>query len=420
MGKNSSRRFYRNYNEAAITTSLFLPSDPDSPGIAPIVVTDAAPAGVQSRATYLQPNVIGYPESTLVINARRSFAANGQHSGLLLEQNKLNYIYGAQNFATSGLAVNWAAASMTGAGVLNEIGPDGLVSAVTLTAVNSNSVLSISRGAIGAGIRRFTVWLKRKTGSGNVLIQTVTGGTTLNVGPHLSSTEWRRFEITATSGQATCAITISSQGDAVCAYGPGLYLSGNGRSSTSLPQSQITAGFTEYIQSAFAPTTARPMAGATALFKISTSVRETGIYNTSTSSWENGTESVGSLSLSSLEGDVSASLNFDSINSNVSINFADNANTFAEESQLSLGMPSTMTVAMSMTNGKIRVLSDVGMDSIIFDDSGFVFDDPNYAGGGTPFINGSVTAGAFYIKNLAVWPFFTDSTGLQSLINYFS
>jgi hypothetical protein len=73
-----------------------------------------------------------------------------------------------------------------------------------------------------------------------------------------------------------------------------------------------------------------------------------------------------------------------------------------------------------MTNGKIRVLSDVGMDSIIFDDSGFVFDDPNYAGGGTPFINGSVTAGAFYIKNLAVWPFFTDSTGLQSLINYFS
>jgi hypothetical protein len=423
MGKNSSRRFYRNYNEAAITTSLFLPSDPNSPGIAPIVVTDAAPAGMLTRATYLQPDVIGYPESTpalLLTNARRSFAANGRHSGLLLEQNKLNYIYGAQDFATSGLAINWFAASMSGAGVPNEIGPDGAVSAVTLTAVNSNAVLSLSRGAIGAGTRRFTVWLKRKTGSGNVLIQIVTGGATLNVGPHLSSTEWRRFEITATSGQATCAITISSQGDAVCAYGPGLYLSANGRSSTSLPQSQITSGFTEYIQSAFAPTSARPMVGATALFKISTSVRETGIYNTSTSSWQNGTESVGSLSLISLEGDVTASLNFDSINSNVSINFADNANTFAEESQLSLGMPSTMTVAMSMTNGKVRVLSDVGMDSIIFDDSGFVFDDPNYASGGTPSITGSVTAGAFYIKNLAVWPFFTDSPGLQSLISYFS
>jgi hypothetical protein len=420
MGKNSSRRFYRNYNEAAITTSLFLPSDPNSPGVAPIVVTDSAPAGVQSRATYLQPDVIGYPESTLVINARRSFAANGQHSGLLLEQNKLNYIYGAQNFATSGLAVNWSAASISGAGVLNEIGPDGLVSAVTLTALGDNAVLSLARGAVGAGTRRFTVWLKRKTGSGNVLIQTVAGGTTLNVGPHLSSTEWRRFEITATSGQATCAITISSVGNAVCAYGPGLYLSGTGRSSTSLPQSQITAGFTEYIQSDFAPTSARPMVGATALFKISTSVRETGIYNTSTSSWQNGTESVGSLSLISLDGDVSASLNFDSINSSVSSNFADNANTFAEESQLGVGTYSSITVAMSMTNGKVRIYSNTGIDPIIFNDPGFVFDDPNHASGGTPSITGNVTAGAFYIKNLAVWPFFTDSSGLESLINYFS
>jgi hypothetical protein len=161
------------------------------------------------------------------------------------------------------------------------------------------------------------------------------------------------------------------------------------------------------------------MVGATALFKISTSVRETGIYNTSTSSWQNGTESVGSLGLQSHDGDVFASFNFDSINSAASISFADNVNTFAEDNQTVLGMPETMTVAMSMTNGKIRVLSDAGMDPIIFDDSGFVFDNPNYSSGATPFITGSVTTGAFYIKNLAVWPFFTDSSGLQSLISNF-
>lgn len=419
MGKNSPRRFYRNYDEAAITTSIFLPSDPDSPGIAPIVVTDSAPAGVKSRATYIQPNVLGYPESTLAINARRSFAANGQHSGLLLEQNKLNYIYGAVDFATSGLAINWSANQISGAGVLNEIGPDGLTSAVTLTATGSNGVLSLARGAIGAGIRRFTVWLKRKTGTGNILIQTVTGGTTLNVAPHLSSTEWRRFEITATSGQATCAITIASQGDAVCAYGPGLYLAGNGRSSTSLPQSQITSAFTEYIDSTFPLNTPRPMVGATAMFKISSSVRETGIYNTSTSSWQNGTECVGSFSLSAHDGDVTASFNLDSTNSTASISFADNVNTFEEYSESVVSPPSTAIVAMSMMNGKVRIFSNAGMDPIDVDIPGFVFDDPNFASGDKPYISGTVSTGALYIKNLAVWPFFTDSAGLQSLINNF-
>lgn len=419
MGKNSSRRFYRNYNEAGIVTSAFLPVDTASPGVLPIVTGDSAPVGIKTRATYSQPSLFSYPEITAVTNARKSVSATGAPLGLLMEANKINYIYGAVDFATSGQAINWNASGITGAGVLNETGPDGLTSAVTLTSSVAGSTLLLSRGAIGTGTRRFTVWLKRKTGSGNVLIQ-VTTTATLNVTASLSSTEWRRFEVTAASGQAVCGITIANPGEAVCAYAPGLYLAANGRSSTSLPQSQISSPFIDYFDYTFPVTTPRPMAGATALIRIDTRVRETGIFSTSTSSWVNGQECLAYGSLISHDADVSAGFGIDTVAGQCSISFNDNVNTAENLVELALGSPPpVMSFAISMMNGKARVVSDAGMDPILFDDSGFVFDDPNYGSGEPPSFNGGVSGGAFYVRSFAVWPFFSDTDQLYSLLNNF-
>lgn len=419
MGKNSSRRFYRNYNEAGIVTSAFLPVDTASPGVLPIGISDSAPAGIKTRATYSQPSLFSYPEITAVTNARKSVSAAGGPLGLLLEANKINYIYGAVDFATSGQAINWDASGITGAGVLNETGPDGLTSAVTLTSTTTNASLTLARGALAAGTRRFTVWLKRKTGSGNVIIQ-VTTASTLNVTASLSSTEWRRFEVTAASGQVTCGIQIADLGDSVCAYGPGLYLATHGRSSTSLPQSQISTAFTDSLEFNFPVTTARPMAGATALIRINASVRETGIFSTSTSSWVNGQECAFGGNLFSHDGDVTAGFTVDTVTGVSSISFNDNANTGESLSETVPGsLPPVVSFAISMMNGKARIISDAGMDPILFDDPSFVFDNPFYGSGVPPAFNGYVSVGACYVQSLAVWPFFSDTDKLYSLLNNF-
>lgn len=418
MGKNSPRRFYRNYDEAAITTSLFLPPDPAFPGIAPLTSTDSAPAGIKTRGTFVGPSLLAYPESTYPTNLRKSVSSTGAANGLLLEGNKPNYIYGAVDFATSGQAVNWVQSGMTGAGSLTEIGPDGQTSAVLLTATGVNGSITLSRGAIGAGTRRFTVWLKRKTGSQPVSIQVVSG-TVVAVTASLVTYEWRRFEITATTGQATCGIIITGPGDQVCAYAPGLYLATYGRSSTSLPQSQITSSFEESLNGAFPSNTPRPMKGATALLRVAFGSDETGFYNVTGGSvgFNKGTDSQATFGLSSHDGEVQSYFTFDKTANSASIAFVDNIYTSTEivENAASLSA-SEVTVAIAMTNGAVRVTSDFALpiDPIVFNNAGFVFDDASFT---APSVSMSVGKGSCYVKSLAVWPFYIDN--ITSLVNNF-
>ena len=416
MGKNSPRRFYRNYDEAAITTSLFLPPDPAFPGIAPLTSTDGAPAGIQTRGTFVGPSLLAYPESTYPTNLRKSVSSTGAANGLLLEANKLNYIYGAVNFATSGQAVNWVQSGITGAGSLTEIGPDGQTSAVRLTATSNNGSITLSRGAIGAGIRRFTVWLKRKNGSQAVSIQVISG-TTVAVTASLVTYEWRRFEIVATAGQVTCGIIIANAGDEVCAYAPGLYLSTNGRSSTSLPQSQITASFDETLNGAFPSNTPRPMKGATALLRVAFGSDETGFYNVSGGTgFIKGAESQATFGFSSHDGEVQAYFTFDKIANTASIGFLDNIYTSTEivQNAVSMGSATEATVAISMTNGIVLVVTDLPIDPIVFNNAGFVFDSASFT---APSVDMAMASGSCYVKSLAVWPFYIDN--ITSLVNNF-
>lgn len=411
MSRNSSRRFYRNYNELGTTNSILLPPDLDMPGIAPLVQIDNATAGIRSRATYDKNGLLYYPEIDTPNNLRRSYGSAGQPNGWLLEAATYNFIYGANDFATSGNTINWTISGITKTSVT---GPDGRSgSAVFLTATTTNSAITLPRGAITAGTRRFSVWLKAVSVSGTVSIQVVSGSW-VNVA--ISSSEWRRFTVTAASGQVTCGIRLSNLGDTILAYGPNLYL-GTFDSSTSLPENQL-ANFSDYIQSSLSIPGTGPNAGATVFAQIASNVRETGIHSNTTGVFSPGTVGSGSIKLGTLQGDVSASATFTTgVGGNATIGVRDDVNTFLEDSQAALGTISSFSCALSIAPGRLIAMSPLH-DMMIVQDPGIVIYDPNYDPE-PPYVAVEVYSGAFYIKNLAVWPFAVDSAGLSSLLTNF-
>ena len=91
--------------------------------------------------------------------------------------------------------------------------PAGGTNAASLTASAGNGTVILTTAVTAA---TYSVWLKRKTGSGNVDI-TANGGTTW-VTQTLNAT-WRRFSVTATSASQKCGIRIVTNTDAVYAYG---------------------------------------------------------------------------------------------------------------------------------------------------------------------------------------------------------
>ena len=412
MGKNSSRRFYRNYNELGATNNILLPPDVDMPGIAPLVQTDGATAGVRSRGTYGKDGLLYYPEIDTPNNLRRSYTADGRSNGWILESSLQNFIYGANNFATSGNAINWVTSGITKVPVT---GPDGRTnSAVSLTATTSNASISLSRGAIGAGTRRFSVWLKAVSVTGPVYIQVVNAA---SVTVAVSTSEWRRFEVSAASGQVNCGIRLSNIGDMVLAYAPDLVLS-TFACSTSLPENQLNAS-SDFLTAYFPIPGSSPTSGATVFLKVESNVRETGMNNNSTGVFVPGTTASGSVVLGGLAGDVYSQATFTlgfGGGSNVAV--ADNVNTSLEDNQGVFGTLYSFSCALSIAPGRLIASSSIN-DLVSIQDPGIVIYDPLYEAGDPPFVSVNVSSGAFYIKTLAAWPFAMDGNGLNSLLSNF-
>lgn len=94
--------------------------------------------------------------------------------------------------------------------------PDGTTTADTLTATSANGTVlqSVTETAVSW---TFSVWLKRKTGSGNIQIQ-LDGSTYVT---KAVTTEWQRFSVTQTggAGATSLGIKIVTSGDAVWAWG---------------------------------------------------------------------------------------------------------------------------------------------------------------------------------------------------------
>jgi hypothetical protein len=97
-----------------------------------------------------------------------------------------------------------------------EIAPNGYQTADTLTATNSNSTTLDSYTATAVP-HTFSVWLKRKTGTGNIDL-TVDGTTYVT---RAITTDWTRVETTLTpsAGTRTCGIRIATSGDEVFVWG---------------------------------------------------------------------------------------------------------------------------------------------------------------------------------------------------------
>ena len=92
--------------------------------------------------------------------------------------------------------------------------PSAGTEAFTLTATASNATMLQSIALTGTLNRTFSIYLKRKTGTGNISI--TVDGSTYSV--ETTTASWARYDTTlSASGTITCGIKITTSGDEVYA-----------------------------------------------------------------------------------------------------------------------------------------------------------------------------------------------------------
>lgn len=96
--------------------------------------------------------------------------------------------------------------------------PDGTTTADTFTATAANARISLTRTYGDGGDATFSVWIKRKTGTGDVEISHSIFGSATVVSV---TSDWQRFEVTTTlsSGSRSFGIELVTSGDEVYLWG---------------------------------------------------------------------------------------------------------------------------------------------------------------------------------------------------------
>lgn len=405
---NSSRRFYRNYKDLGSQTSLLIPGDPANPGVFPVQFFDNAAPFNKSRATWTSATGITYPELQTVSNLRYSYDANGIGNGWVLENAPQNFAIRGSTFAASG----WTATNCTA--VLNEVGPDDLLnSAANLTATAGNATFLQTRAiGIPVGNRYFSIWVKRIFGTGGVNL-TADNVTNTVITTRLSTTEWRRFVILVNTAtvSATYGIKLTQSGDAVAIHGPGLHV--GWPASTSLATTTTLAAVNEYVEAYVPGTVGTQLApGATVVARIKTGTREAGFYGTS--AWQYSTESVGSVGMSTSEGETGLRMDWSTDSSDVAINAFDYIGAgFDETRSASISLINTsMVVAIAHKDGQVRMASNL-TDSITINDSNYLFNRDSQG----VLLSVALNKGSCYIEYLAGWSYYIDD--VSSLVaNY--
>ncbi len=144
------------------------------------------------------------------------YAQNGVYTagpGLLLEGASTNMLSNSYEFDDA----NWAKSNIT-ITADEDPGPSNIsnASADTLTASAGNGTCLQAETA-GSSTYTFSIWLKRKTGTGNIDI-TVDGGSTWTTKTLTSA--WKRFELTqAAVTNPSAGVRIVTSADAVYAWG---------------------------------------------------------------------------------------------------------------------------------------------------------------------------------------------------------
>ena len=161
--------------------------------------------GRASTATYIDP------ASGLVKIAaanRPRFEANG----LLMEETRINRCLYSEQFNNAA----WSKNNMT-VTADNATDPAGSATADLLTATAANASAAQDLGTIASSSKVFSVWLKRKTGAGNVLISL--DGFVTSTAVALSSTAWTRFSRVQALADPDPGIMLVTSGDEVWAWG---------------------------------------------------------------------------------------------------------------------------------------------------------------------------------------------------------
>lgn len=130
-------------------------------------------------------------------------------AGLLIEAASVNLVPKSSIYNDA----SWVATTMTVTDVGGIMAPDG-TSSSTLTASAGNATVLL---AAAVTAQTYSVWIQRKTGSGNIQI-TADGGATYSTVTLVVGT-WARFQISAVSALQTCGIRIVTSGDAIYVYG---------------------------------------------------------------------------------------------------------------------------------------------------------------------------------------------------------
>lgn len=140
--------------------------------------------------------------------------------GINIDKQNTNILENSRTMATGVGSIQWTVTSMTGAGTLNAIGPDGTTSAITLKATANLGFLQQVRGTIVGGTKFFSVWLKRKTGIGAIEIKV--SGTSWSA--RTITTEWQRYSITTgLNTNVSVGIRFQNLDDEVYVYAPQLH-----------------------------------------------------------------------------------------------------------------------------------------------------------------------------------------------------
>lgn len=183
--------------------------------------TFTASRSATTPATYVDSN--GVIQLTTTSNVPRFqggfYNATGFHPidtngklarGLMIEGASTNRCLYSYDFTQA----NWAKVNVS-ADNDSVVCPDGSTqTTVTLTSSAINGTV-LQAFVVASATRTFSIWLKRKTGTGNIDI-TYNG---VNYTTVTLSTDWRRFQVSGALLNPSCGIRITTSGDAIYAWG---------------------------------------------------------------------------------------------------------------------------------------------------------------------------------------------------------